>query len=316
MIRSLETLRQVAGALPPTRVAVAAADGEATLAAVLRAAREGWLEAILFGDRPSIERRLRSMGVDAGSTGPDGTRLDVVHEPDGQAAARRAVRTVRTGDAAVLLKGSVSTRELMRAVLDRSTGLRSGRLLSDVFVFDFTATDEPRIVAITDGGVTPAPDLEARAAIIRNAVRALHALDVQTPRVALLSATEIPSPAFPSSLEAAELTRRSRGGEFGRCIVDGPLGLDLALSPKAGAAKGLDSPIAGLADILVFPTLEAANLTAKAVQYSIPVEPGHVIVGGIAPVLIPSRSETPLARLNSLAFGCVMAQAEAIETPA
>lgn len=304
MIRSLAELRELAEDRPPTRVAVASAEGESTLSAVLLAAKGGWVDPLLFGDRRTIEARLSRAGMHVPA-------LEIIDEPDAHEATRLAVSAVRYGDASVLLKGSVSTPALMRQVLDRETGLRAGALLSDVFVFDYSAGDPPRIVGITDGGVTPFPDEDAMASIARNAIRAFGSLGNEMPRVAFLSATETITSTFPGSVQAAALAERGRSGELGRCIAEGPLALDLALSAGAAAAKGIESQIEGRADILVFPNLEAANITAKAVQYAIPVEPGHIIVGGTAPVLIPSRSESPLARLNSLALGCILGRADA-----
>jgi phosphate butyryltransferase len=236
---------------------------------------------------------------------PDGFQF--VHRPGERAAAEMAVALVRAGDADLLLKGAVSTPELIRAVLDRESGLRSGRLLSDVFLIEYGSPGPARLVGITDGGVTPVPDLEQKEAILRNAVHVFHSLGVDEPRVAVLSGTEKPTPKLPGSMDAARLAAMHQAGAIQQCVVDGPLAMDLALSAEAAALKGVESPVAGRADILLFPTLEAANITAKAIQYWTSQDPGHVVVGATSPVLIPSRAESARARLNAIALGSLLA---------
>jgi phosphate butyryltransferase len=298
-LRSVAALRARAASLPRRRVAVAMATGTETLRAAIAAAEGGLARPILVGPGREVEEGLRSLGAD-----PAG--FEIVRGDDPAAAAGRAVALVREGSADVLLKGAVSTSTLIRAVLDTERGLRADRLLSDVFVFDFAATPEPRIVGITDGGVVPRPTLEQKREILRNGVDVFRALGVAAPRVALVAAVETVTAAFPSTAEAAELARTGGEGIEGEVLVEGPMGLDLALSPAAVEAKGYRSEIRGAADLLLFPDLESANLAAKAVEYAVPLEPGHVIVGARAPVLIPSRSETAGARLTSIALGALL----------
>jgi len=190
---------------------------------------------------------------------------------------------VRAGEADILLKGAVSTAVLIHAVLDRDTGLRTGRLLSDVFVIDYSGRGPGQLVGITDGGINPTPDVQQKEAILRNAVQVFHALGIEEPRVAVLSGTEKPTPRLQGSMDAARLAELYEAGEIRECVVDGPLAMDMALSTEAAALKGIVSPVAGRADILLFPTLEAANITAKAIQYWTSQDPGHVVVGAAAP---------------------------------
>ncbi len=299
-IRSLAELRARAAAAPPRRVAVAMAVGDETTRALVEARRSGLAVPVLFGPARSIRDALRTAGAD-----PEA--FEIVEAPDPDAATAAAVRAVAVGQADLLLKGSVPTATLVRAVLRPEQGLRTGRILSDVFLFDFRSDPEPRLVAITDGGVVPRPGRDEKAAILRNAVEAFRALGVERPRVALVAAVETVSGRFPSTSDAADLVRSAEAGEFPDCIVEGPMGLDLALSPAAVRAKDYRSRIAGRADILLFPDLESANLAAKSVEYTVPLEPAHAIVGATAPVLIPSRSETAEARLSSIAFGALLA---------
>jgi phosphate butyryltransferase len=297
VIRSLPDLRAAAAGARTCTVAVADPTGAPTLQAVEAARQMGIARSVLVGDHGRIREGLGRCGIAA-----DG--FDIVHAADEAEVARLAVRLVRTGGADVLMKGSLKTPVLMHAALDRDGGLREGRILSDVFLFPFGHGGGERLVGITDGGVTPLPTLDQKAQILSNAVGLFQLLGVRQPRVAILSAVETPSPTFPASEDAAELQRMWEDGQFEGCLVAGPLAMDLALSEEAARLKGFESPVAGVADVLLFPSLEAANIAAKTVEYVAPVEPAHVVVGGRAPILIPSRSESTEARLNGIALGC------------
>jgi len=301
MIRSLHELREHVSRLSPKTISVAVAEADHTLRAVDEARRLGWAEAFLVGDEAVIRQRLESLELEL-----DG--FAIVHCSGEREAAAEAVALVRAGEADILLKGAVSTAVLMHCVLDRETGLRTGGLLSDVFLIDYTGSERGRLVGITDGGVNPTPDLQQKEAILRNAVHVFHALGVDEPLVAVLSGTEKPTPKLQGSMDAVRLVESHEAGNILECVVDGPLAMDLALSTKAAALKGIESPVAGRADILLFPTLEAANITAKAIQYWTFQDPGHAVVGAAVPVLIPSRAESATARLNAIALGSLLAE--------
>lgn len=300
-LRSTADIRALAASLPPRRLAVAMSVGEQTLRATIEADRRGLVRPILVGPTPMVREELGRLGADPGA-------FEIVEARDPAAAARTAVSLVAAGRADLLLKGAVPTSVLIHGVLDPDQGLRAGRLLSDVFVFDFSPGPEPRLVGITDGGVVPRPDVEQKREILRNGVEVFRSLGIAAPRVALVAAVETVTPTFPSTGEAAELAKWGGEGIEGEIVVEGPMGLDLALSPDAVAAKGYRTRIEGRADLLLFPDLESANLAAKAIEYAVPLEPGHVIVGARAPVLIPSRSETAAARLTSIALGALLAE--------
>lgn len=204
------------------------------------------------------------------------------------------------------MKGSVRTDQLLHAILDKRHGLRTGRLLSDVLIYEDVLSGERRLVGVTDGGVNVQPDEDALHDIIENALTVFRALGFQRPRVALLSATEIVSQAVPSTVGARQLASRSYAGP---CEVAGPLALDNALIPEAAAAKGITAAGAGHADILVTPSIEAGNILGKAVKYFGGSGCAHVIVGARVPVLIPSRVESAEDKLNSIALGAIMARA-------
>ncbi|NNK49086.1 MAG: phosphate butyryltransferase [Gemmatimonadetes bacterium] len=297
MIRSLPELKARAAEGGMRTIAIADATGEPTLRAVAEAHRSGIARSVLVGDEARTRARLLDCDLS-----PD--RFEFVNARAEADICRLAVRLVRSEAADVLMKGSVKTAALMHAALDRAAGLRTRRVLSDVFLFPFGPAGEQRLVGITDGGMTPEPTLDQKAQILVNAVRLFHRLGVALPRVAILSAVETPTPTFPASEDGAELQRMWERGEFEDCVVGGPLAMDLALSEVASALKGVESPVGGAADILLFPTLEAANIAAKAIEYVVPIEPAHVVVGGSAPILIPSRSESAEARMNGIALGC------------
>jgi phosphate butyryltransferase len=246
--------------------------------------------------------------------GEDPSLFELVKAPDDHAAARRAVEMVRAGEVAVLVKGRLQTADLLHAVLDRATGLRTGRLLSDVLVADHPISQAPRLLGVTDGGVNVAPSLEQKKEIILNAVALFQRLGYARPRVACLCAVETVTGAMPHTQDAQRLAEMNARGEIPGCLVSGPLALDNALSPDAARAKRIDHPVAGRADILLVPTIETGNALGKAFTYCAHRSVAHVIVGAMAPVLIPSRVERPEDKLTSIALG-VLAAGTAVPAP-
>jgi phosphate butyryltransferase len=197
---------------------------------------------------------------------------------------------------------------MMRAVLDEQGGLRTGRLLTDIFVLEYPQREMNKFIMITDGGMTLAPDLKNKIELIRNAVDVAHALGNPIPKVAVLSATELVVPNLPSTLDAAALSKMNERGQISGCIVDGPFALDNAISLEAAAEKGLSSPVAGRAEILVAANIESANSLAKSTTYFAGLRLAHVIVGGKVPILIPSRADKSDAKLLSIALGMLMSE--------
>jgi phosphate butyryltransferase len=300
-VRSLDELLERARAVGPKLVAVPAAESETALAAVVEARRRGIASGLLWGDRDRLEDRLWKLEEDP-------SHHEIVHEPDDARAARAAVDGIRSGRASLLLKGRLPTSALLHAVLDRAAGLRTGRLLSDVMVSVHPSPAPPRIVGITDGGVNVAPGLAEKRAILENAVRVFHRLGHERPVVAVLCAVETPTPAMPHTGEARELAAMALRGEIEGCEVVGPLALDNALLPWAARAKGIDHPLAGKADILLVPTIEAGNILGKAFSWLAGKPVAHVIEGAVAPVLIPSRVERADDKLLSIALGVLSSE--------
>ncbi len=300
MITELDQILEEATRFGPFRVAIAGAGDVAALSAVAEAHAKGLARGVAFGDAERIRQILESEGLDLACL------ESVEDEKDDAVAAQLAVEAVRSGQADLLLKGKVKTATLLRAVLDAEKGLRTGRLLSDVFLFENPNRSSSKLQMITDGGVTVKPDLEQKLQIIQNAVEVAHALGNAEPKVAILSAVETVTAAIPSTQDAAILTQMWRRGQIRGCVVDGPLALDNAVSAQAARTKGIDSPVAGDADILVCPDIESANMLAKSTTYFAGFRLAHVIMGAAAPVLIPSRSDTADAKLMSIALGALV----------
>jgi phosphate butyryltransferase len=215
------------------------------------------------------------------------------------------VALARGGEVSVLLKGALRTDQLLRAVLDRDRGLRTGRLLSDVLLYEDTLSGDTRLVGVTDGGINPSPDVEALKQIVANAVEVFHALGFVRPRVALLSATEAVTEAVPSTV-AARAVAEWAASSLDDADVEGPLALDNALLPAAAEAKGMGGPVAGRADIMVTPSIEAGNILGKGVKYLAGSITAHVVVGARVPILIPSRVESAEDKLHSIALGLLV----------
>ena len=301
MTKNFNDLLNHAQSLGRKIVAIANAQDKAALQALTEARKLGLVEGMLFGDEPQIRAILDELNV------PDAQKIPVHHFPTEAEALREAVKAVGNRSADILLKGHVKTSALLKAALNPEGGLRTGRLLSDVFLFEDPARSGNQLVMITDGGVTILPDLEQKIQIIQNAVELAHLLGNNLPKVALLSAVETVVPGMISTTDAAILVKMNQRGQIKGCIIDGPLALDNAISPEALAIKGIQSPVEGKADILVAPEIVSANLLAKSTTYWAKFRLGHVIMGAKAPILIPSRADTPDAKLLSMAIGAIVA---------
>jgi len=301
LISDFEELLRVAGSLTKRCVAVVAADHSATLEAVAAAKTALKSDFLLTGSRKTIEEGLAAHGLAA-----DGIEIVDAKQPDRLIAP--ALEALRGGSAQILLKGKIDTTTLMKAVLARDSGLRIGRLLSDIVLFQYARTSANKFLMITDGGLNVLPDLPAKKEIIENAVQVAHALGNSNPKVAVLSATEFVLPDIPSTVDAALLAKMNRRGQIKGCIVDGPFALDNALSADAADTKNISSPVAGQADILVAPNIESANMLAKSTTFFAGLRLAHVVMGAKIPILIPSRSDKSDAKLLSIALGMVMSE--------
>ena len=299
-IRTFADLRKRASDTGPRRVAVVLADDEVALTAAAGALRAQIALPVLIGDERRIRARAEALGL---------TELLATAEivSAGANAAETAVRMAREGAIDVLMKGHLRTDELLHPVLDKETGLRTGSLLSDIAFFQMNGEDGRRLVGLTDGGLNVAPTLEQKRQIVLNAIEVLHCLGIRRPKIAIMSAVEVVTEAMPSTLDARALTEMGAAGEFGAAGVFGPLALDNALLDWAARAKGIVHPVAGHADCLVVPNIEAGNLLAKAIVFLAGSEFGHIVVGAKVPILIPSRVENFQDKINAIALGVLYA---------
>lgn len=298
-ITSLDELVRGLKGAPPRRLAVAAGHDPNTLEAAMRAAAEGLALVTLVADR----RRLEAM---AATLGPLPAGVTVIDEPDPVAAAARAVALVRGGEADVLMKGLVATSDYMKRILDRDHGLLPpGRVLSHVTVLEFPGLS--RLLFVADVAIIPQPDVAAKLQIVEYCLHAARSFGVARPRVALLAATEKVSSKMPATVEADEIRRLAQDGRFGDAVVDGPLALDVAISPEACRIKELDSPVGGLADVLVFPNIESGNVFYKTATQLAGARVAAAVVGTTAPCVLTSRADDEESKLLSIALGCRLA---------
>lgn len=270
------------------------------LAGALEAAAAGLIVPLLVGPRNQIESIADQEELDLYGC--------IIHDVTGaQASAGYAAELVRDGKAALLMKGSLHTDELMGVVVSRAAGLRTERRVSHVFVMDVIAHD--RLLLITDAAVNIAPTLDEKRHITLNAIDVAHALGITCPHIAVLSAVESANPAIPSSLHAAALREMAKNGEIVGGVVDGPLAFDNMISTEAARLKGIDSPVSGNADILVMPGLEAGNILYKSLVYISGAIAGGVVMGAKAPIILTSRADSAHSRIASAAVACLVAQA-------
>jgi phosphate butyryltransferase len=298
VIHSFEALREASRLCGPKRVGVVVADDEVALLAAAGVAELGLAVPVLIGDEPKIRHRIRELGVEVL------LRESVfIVAADSATAAATATRMANDGMLDILLKGHLRTDELLRAVLAKDSGLRTGRLLSDVMLYEDTLSGSKRLVGVTDGGLNVAPTIEQKKQILLNALDVMRALGVSRPKIAVMSATEIVTESLPSTMDARTLTEMALLGAFGDADVYGPLALDNALLESAAREKGITSPVAGHADCMVVPNIESGNLLGKAVKYLGGSQCAHVVVGAKVPILIPSRVESVDDKINSVALG-------------
>jgi phosphate butyryltransferase len=282
----------------PKGIVAVGAQQDSVLEAVAAAQARGIARGILVGNEPEI----RAIAVKCGT---DISEMEIIHEPEITGAARRAMILLSEGRAQIAMKGKVDTATFLRAALDREFGLRTGALLSHVAAFDMQ--DLGRLLLISDAGVNIAPTLEQKADIVRNAIGVAHKLGITKPRVAVLASTETVNPRISANVEAAALAKMADRGQITGAVVDGPLALDNAISPDAAEDKDIQSAVAGRADILISPDIEAGNVLVKAIVYFARHPMAGVVVGAKVPLILPSRSDTFESKLDSIALGVVMA---------
>lgn len=298
MINTLDEIVEAVRDRPIKTVAVAVAGHESVLSAVKQAGERGIAEAVLVGDRNEIAEAAEEAGLDLAD-------VSVIDEGNDLAAAATATALVSSGKADILMKGQIHTDDFLRAVLDKERGLRAGHVMSHVFILETTHLG--RFTLVTDGAMNIAPDLVQKADIILNAVYLAQLLGVETPKVGVLAATELVNPDMQATVDAAVLSKMSERRQFPSCQVDGPFALDNAVSGLAAEIKRISGPVAGNADILLVPNIEAGNMLAKSFVYLAQGRVAGVLVGASAPVVLTSRADSAEAKLYSIATAMLMA---------
>lgn len=281
-------------------VAVAVAQDSAVLEAVKAAKEKNIANAILVGDEAKIKEIAASVNVDV-------SEFEIIDEPDMIQASLTAVKLAHDGKADMYMKGVIDTKNFLKSVLDKEVGLRTGKPLSHVAVFDVPGIEQ--LLFLTDVAFMTYPTLEDKVNIINNTVPVAKACGIACPKVAPLAAVEVVNPKMPATVEAAELTKLNEEGQISGCIVDGPLSLDLAIDPEAALHKGAtDRKIQGDADILLFPDIHAGNLVYKAIVHMTEAKNGCILTGTKVPVILTSRSDTFETKVNSIALAAVVAE--------
>ncbi len=299
-MKNFDELLTAARARGTCRAVIAQAADESVLHAATEAHEKGIADPILVADKKELEECARACGSDI-------SKFRVFHPENKAGAAALAVDLVRRGEGDILVKGMIQTAELLRAVLDKESGLGRGRILSHVGVF--LLPDSPRysrrLLMVTDAALAIAPSLAQKAEIVQNAIDLAHKLGIPSPTAAILCAVETVNPAMPATLDAACLARMAERGQITGGSVEGPLALDNAVSEEAARKKGIPGECAGRADILVAPDLEAANILYKSLVYFAGAEEAGIVVGARAPIVLTSRSDTARNKLYSIALGAL-----------
>ena len=300
MYKSLDELVTAARSEGPARIAVAAGQDPDVLQALKEAGAMGLAEGILVGDRSKIEPLAEQVGLELASD-------RIIHEPDQAKAAVGAIALIRDGQADLLMKGKINTSVLVRAVLNKETGLRTGRLLSQVVVFQVPGVR--RLMILTDAAINIAPNLAQKAEMCRNAIEVAHAIGMTKPNLAVLCAFEFVNAEMPATLDAAGLTLMNRRGQISGAYIEGPIALDSPLSRFAAGRKGIESPLVEATDIFLAPDIEAANILYRAILYFAKGESGGIVLGARVPLILLSRAETPETKIRSIAIAVLVGKA-------
>jgi phosphate butyryltransferase len=294
IVRNFAQLLEAAMERAPKRVAIVGGGQRQTLHAARLARGLGLAQCILIDSPARLEAVANEEGIDL-------TGMEIIEEGDMVRAAYRSVEMVHAEKVDLVMNGRALPVELMKAALDREKGLRLGKVITDVSVFEIPDFD--RLIFVSDVAIVVSPTLAQKVAIVQNAIDTAIELGVERPRVAILAATEMVNPEMPANMDAANLSKMAERGQIRGGIVDGPLALDNAISLKAAKMKGIKSQVAGHADILITPDVESGNILAKALAYFAKGHMAGVVVGAKCPIVMPSRSDPPQQKMLSLALG-------------
>ncbi|GAA0177869.1 phosphate butyryltransferase [Clostridium sediminicola] len=298
MIKTFDEIILKARAQQIKKVAVAAAEDTHVLEAVRDAKKEGFAEAILVGDKEKVIELSNQLNMDL-------SQFEIVDEKKPAKAALKAVELVSSGKADMVMKGLVGTSDFLRAVLNKQVGLRTGSLMSHIAVFDTPKID--RLLFLTDCAFNMYPDLNEKVKIVNNAVLVAKAIGIETPKVAPICAVEVVNPKMEATIDAAMLSKMNDRGQIKGCIIDGPLAIDNALSVEAAKTKKIEGEVAGKADILLMPSIDAGNIMYKTLGFTTDSISGAILVGTSAPVILTSRADSHQTKMNSIALAALVA---------
>ena len=293
MFSNINDLIEEAKKEDAVKLAVAAAGDKVVLQSVKKAHEMDIIEPILIGDEAKISDALEALDYDFAG--------EIINTDNNKESAHKAVSLIAEGKADLPMKGLLSTKKILKALLNKKYGLRQDRLLSLVTMMNLEKED--KIVFMTDGGMNIAPDLEEKVDIVANAVEVARAVGIDKPKVAPLAAVEKVNPAMPDTLEAAQLSKMADRGQIKNAVVDGPLAFDNAVSMEAAEHKGIESPVAGKADILLVPDIEAGNVLYKSLVFYAGLPSASLVFGAKVPLVLTSRADSPETKFNSIALG-------------
>ncbi|KRQ87174.1 Phosphate acetyltransferase [Caloramator mitchellensis] len=299
MIKNFDEVLERVRSFSTKKIAVAVAQDEPVLEAVFEAKKMGIADAVLIGDREKILECEKILDI------PE-DMFEIIDEKDNTKASIKAVELVSSKKAHMLMKGLVDTATFLRAVLDKEKGLRTGKVLSHVAVFEIPALN--KMLLVTDAAMNIAPDLMTKKQILENAVSVAKAIGFEMPKVAVVAAVEVVNPDMQPTIDAAVLSKMNDRGQIKGCIVDGPLAIDNALSEEAAKHKGIKSPVAGHADIILVPNIETGNVMYKTLTYTSNAKNGGILSGAAAPVILTSRADSNESKLYSIALASLVAE--------
>jgi phosphate butyryltransferase len=296
-VTTFDQLVSVVKSKEKKKLAIASAEGEEIIEAVTQAVEEKIIFPVLVGDQAKIKELCSKKNLDLG-------QVEIINAPDPKLAAKAAVEAVKQGKAEMLMKGKVDTSTLLKAVLDKESGLRTGALLSHVAVVEVSSY--PKFMLVTDGGMNIRPDIMQKAKIIENAVEVAKRLGVERPKVSCLAAVELVNPHMQETVDAAGLVKMAERGDIMDVVIDGPIAFDAAIDAEAARTKGIVSPVAGDTDIFLVPDIASGNIFVKSLIYLADAKVGGLVVGAGAPIVLLSRSDSAKTKLYSMALGAMI----------
>ncbi|MBE9491538.1 MAG: bifunctional enoyl-CoA hydratase/phosphate acetyltransferase [Bacteroidetes bacterium] len=292
MLKKLSDLREIVKKLPKKKLVLAVAQDENSLEAIITAINMKIIDALLVGDKIKIEQIAKENKFDLSKT-------TIIDEPNITQAVAKSVKLVHFGEADILMKGNVSTSILLKGILNKEWGLRKNEILSHIALFEVPAYHH-KLIALTDVAMNIAPDLNAKVQIVNNAIEFLNKLGIEEPKIAVIGAVELVNNLMPATMDAALLSKMAERGQIPNCIIDGPLAFDNAISAASAKHKGIKSEVAGLADLLLLPDIEAGNVLYKSFVFFANAKVASLVLGATAPIVLTSRSDSEVSKLDSI----------------